>query len=68
MMMMSRCDAVDKLLKAVQESTNWMLNVNSLVVHGKRNKKILRCGRKLGANYVPVPELHGFRCSRCFNV
>lgn len=61
-------EEADRLLLAVGQSSNWLINVKSLVLHCKRNDKILMCGRRLGPNYVPVRELRGFRCSRCFNV
>eukprot|EP00438_Fugacium_kawagutii_P008124 Skav207779 [mRNA] locus=scaffold5169:4757:8879:- [translate_table: standard] len=61
-------DAVDQLLMAVREPTNWMVNVKSMVVHCKRSDTVLRCGRRITASYVAIPNLHGFRCGRCFNV
>lgn len=44
----------------------WVINVNSLVIHELRTDDRCKCGRKFSKSFVPVSELNGFRCGRCF--
>ena len=44
------------------------INAKSLVIHSCRNSTFVRCGRKITTSYCAVKELHGIRCSRCFDV
>lgn len=49
-------------------STNYFINASSLVIHCMRDALVFRCGRKLTPSYIRVNELHGVRCSRCFDL
>ena len=46
----------------------YYINAKSLVIHSCRNSTFFRCGRKISTNYCAIKELHGIRCSRCFDV
>ena len=46
----------------------YYVNSKSLVLHCCRNATTFRCGRKISTAYCTTRELHGFRCSRCFDV
>ena len=46
----------------------YYINAKSLVIHSCRNSTFFRCGRKISTNYLAIKELHGIRCSRCFDV
>ncbi len=43
-------------------------NNKSWVIHCLKSDGMLRCGRKLSQTYTQVHELHGIRCSRCFDL
>ena len=47
---------------------DFFINNKSLVIHVVSRPGFFRCGRKLGWLYTKVPELHGIRCTRCFNL
>ena len=44
------------------------INAKSLVIHSCRSATFFRCGRKITTSYCAIKELHGIRCSRCFDV
>ena len=46
----------------------YYINAKSLVIHSCRNSTFFRCGRRISTNYCAIKELHGIRCSRCFDV
>ena len=47
---------------------DFFINNKSLVIHIVSRPGFFRCGAKLGWLYTKVPELHGIRCTRCFNL
>ena len=54
---------------AVEEPClNFFINEKSLVIHRERIPGLLKCGRKISPHFMKVYELHGIRCSRCFDV
>ena len=46
--------------------TQWYMNVKTNVINETKNDLVFKCGRRIGAAYVPVPALNGFRCGTCF--
>ena len=52
----------------VEPVLKYFINGKSLVIHCERSAGLLRCGRKVSPHFVVVYELHGIRCSRCFDV
>ena len=52
----------------VEPVLRYFINGKSLVIHCERSAGLLRCGRKVSPHFVVVYELHGIRCSRCFDV
>lgn len=46
---------------------DFYINSKSWVIHCCRNATTFKCGRKLTTAYCPIRELHGIRCSRCFD-
>ena len=59
-------EAIDKPPKPT--SGDFYINNKSLVIHLVVRPGFFRCGRKLGWLYTKVPELHGIRCTKCFNL
>ena len=53
---------------AVEPSCRFFINEKSLVIHCERSEGVLRCGRKISPHFAVVYELHGIRCSRCFDL
>ena len=53
---------------AEEPSLNYFINEKSLVIHRERIPGLLKCGRKISPHFIIVYELHGIRCSRCFDV
>ena len=51
-----------------ESNPKYFINPNSLVVHWQKDELKFKCGRKVTATYQPVQELHGMRCTRCFDV
>ena len=54
--------------REVEPVLRYFINGKSLVIHCERSAGLLRCGRKVSPHFVVVYELHGIRCSRCFDV
>ena len=52
----------------VEPVLRYFINGKSLVIHCERSAGLLRCGHKVSPHFVVVYELHGIRCSRCFDV
>ena len=44
----------------------WFINAKTMVIHEVRVGSSFRCGRVNGPSYVPVHELNGLRCGKCF--
>lgn len=49
-------------------ATKFFMNSKSLVIHCERTEGILKCGRRVSPHFVELFELHGIRCSRCFDI
>lgn len=52
----------------VEPVLKYFINEKSLVIHCERSEGLLRCGRRISPHFAVVYELHGIRCSRCFDV
>ena len=57
-----------KPVAAEEPSLNYFINEKSLVIHRERIPGLPKCGRKISPHFMVVYELHGIRCSRCFDV
>ena len=53
---------------AEEPNLNFYINEKSLVIHKERSPGLLKCGRKVSPHFMVVYELHGIRCSRCFDI
>ena len=51
-----------------EPNLNFYINEKSLVIHRERSPGLLKCGRKVSPHFIVVYELHGIRCSRCFDI
>ena len=51
-----------------EPALRFFINEKSLVIHCERVNGLLRCGRKISPHFSLVYELHGIRCSKCFDV
>ena len=65
----SDVEAVNPPAPVIEEpSLRFYINEKSLVIHRERSQGLLKCGRKVSPHFMVVYELHGIRCSRCFDV
>lgn len=60
--------AVPDFLAPSSIAGTFFQNNKSWVIHCLKVDGLLRCGRKLSPTYTQVHELHGIRCSRCFDL
>ena len=58
----------DSRREFLEPSTKFFMNEKSLVIHCERTEGVLKCGRRVSPHYVVLYELHGIRCSRCFDI
>lgn len=49
-----------------QVDAEYFINTSSLVIHRRKSSGVFQCGRKNSSSFVPVLELHGYRCGSCF--
>ena len=59
---------VQQPLVVEEPGLNFFISEKSLVIHRERAPGLLKCGRKVSPHFMIVYELHGIRCSRCFDV
>jgi hypothetical protein len=58
----------DSRREFLEPSTKFFMNEKSLVILCERTEGVLKCGRRVSPHYVVLYELHGIRCSRCFDI
>lgn len=58
----------DQRAEFVGPATRFFMNSKSLVIHCERAEGMLKCGRRVSPHFVELFELHGIRCSRCFDI
>ena len=61
-------DVADGRREFLEPSTKFFMNTKSLVIHCERTEGVLKCGRRVSPHFVVQYELHGIRCSRCFDI
>lgn len=61
-------DVEDTRPDFLERSQKFYLNEKSLAIHCERTEGVLKCGRRVSPHFVTLCELHGIRCSRCFDI
>jgi len=61
-------DVDDTRPEFLEPSQRYYMNEKSLVIHCERTEGVLKCGRRVSPHFVALYELHGIRCSRCFDI